>query len=105
MAGDTVTAGTNAATIRFTDGSVVTLMPNARVKVQEKKKDDLSLQLLNGSMSFVLSRSSALQVYSGSTLVPAQPGVMATASAGVSASATNKIAPVQPPAPPTLSRY
>jgi ferric-dicitrate binding protein FerR (iron transport regulator) len=102
MAGDTVVAGTTAATIRFTDGSMVTLSPNSQVSVQEKK-DDLSLRLVNGFMSFTLAPSSALSVYSGNTQVQAQPGVTTTASAG--ASATNAITMPAPPAPPSLSRH
>ena len=103
MAGDTVVAGTTAATIRFVDGTMVTLAPNSQVTVQEKK-DDLSLRLVNGFMSFTLAPSSAISVYSGNTLVQAQAGVATTASAG--ASATNRVAPPSPPAtPPTLSRY
>jgi ferric-dicitrate binding protein FerR (iron transport regulator) len=106
MAGDTVVAGTTAATIRFMDGTMVTLAPYSQVAVQEKK-DDLSLRLLNGFMSFTLAPSSALSVYSGATLVQAQPGVATTASVG--ASATSRVAPPPappaPPAPPTLSRH
>ena len=37
MAGDSVVAGTTAATIRFMDGTMVTLAPYSRVAVQEKK--------------------------------------------------------------------
>jgi len=103
MAGDTVTAGTGPATIRFIDGTMVTLAPRSKVTVQEKK-DDLSLQLLNGFMSFTLAPSSALSVYSGSTLLQAQPGATTTASAGVSA--TMRAAPPPPPVtPPPLSQY
>src|ERR1039457_4164209 len=104
MAGDTVVAGTTAATIRFMDGTMVTLAPYSQVAVQEKK-DDLSLRLLNGFMSFTLAPSSALSFYSRNTLLQAQPGV--TTAASVGGSATNKVKPVPPPAPepPTLSRY
>ena len=86
MAGDTVVAGTTAATIRFMDGTMVTLAPYSRVAVQEKK-DDLSLRLVNGFMSFTPAPSSAVSFYSGSTLLQAQPGVATTALVG--ASATN----------------
>jgi len=103
MPGDTVTAGNTAATMRFIDGTVVTLAPNSRVKVQEKK-DDLTLQLLSGSMAFVLAQSSALRVYSGDTLVQAQAGVTTTATAGGSAQAALPVGHA-PPAPPSLSRY
>jgi hypothetical protein len=104
MAGDTVVAGTTAATIRFMDGTMVTLAPYSQVAVQEKK-DDLSLRLLNGFMSFTLAPSSALSFYSRNTLLQAQPGVATTAFVGAS-SATNKIGPMPPPGkPPTLSRY
>jgi ferric-dicitrate binding protein FerR (iron transport regulator) len=102
MAGDKVVAGATAATIRFIDGTMVTLAPNSQVAVQEKK-DDLSLRLVNGFMSFTLAPSSALSVYSGNTLVQAQPGVATTASVG--ASATNAITMPTPPTPPSLSRH
>jgi hypothetical protein len=48
--------------------------------------------------------SSALSVYSGNTLVPAQPGVTTTALVGGAVS--NKIVvPPPSPLPPTLSDY
>jgi len=103
LAGDTVTAGTGSATIRFMDGTMVTLAPGSKVAVQEKK-NDVSLRLVNGFMSFTLAPSSALSVYSGNTLVQAQPGVTTTASAGISA--TMRAAPPPPPVPPpALSQY
>jgi hypothetical protein len=105
MAGDTMVAGTGSATIRFIDGTLVTLAPNSRVKVQEKNSD-LSLQLVNGSMSFVLADSSALRIFSGNTPVQAQPGVATTASVGGSASNAIIISThPAPPASPGLSRY
>ena len=77
MAGDTVVAGTSAARIRFVDGTVVTLGPKSKVTVQEKN-DDLSLRLVNGFLSFTLAPASALSIYSGNVLVPAQSGVTRT---------------------------
>jgi hypothetical protein len=97
MAGDTVVAGTSAARIRFVDGTLVTLGPWSKVTVQEKK-DDLSLRLMNGFISFTLAPSSALSVYSGNTQVQAQPGVTTTASAG--GAATNGLLPLPPGLPP-----
>lgn len=81
---------------------MVTLAPNSQVTVQEKK-DNLSLQLVNGFMSFTLAPSSSLSVYSGNTLVQAQPGVTTTAQVG--AAATNAITMPAPPTPPSLSRH
>jgi hypothetical protein len=108
LAGDTVTAGTGPATMRFMDGTMVTLGPSSRVKVQ-RKKDDLSLQLLNGSMSFVLAPSSALQVYSGDTLLSAQPGVTTSATAPRTTTQAGsldlvKTPPPSTPAPAPISR-
>jgi ferric-dicitrate binding protein FerR (iron transport regulator) len=103
MAGDTVVAGTGAARIRFVDGSVVNLGPRSKVSV-EQKKDDLSVHLVDGFVSFVLAPSSGLRIYSGNTLVPAQPGVTVTASTG--AATTNLIVIGPPPGgPPSLSQH
>jgi ferric-dicitrate binding protein FerR (iron transport regulator) len=110
MAGDTVVAGTSAARIRFVDGTLVTLGPRSKVTVQEKK-DDLSLRLVNGFISFTLAPSSALSVYSGATLVQAQPGVTTTASAGGAATNLIGLPPGLPPLglppglPPSLSQH
>jgi ferric-dicitrate binding protein FerR (iron transport regulator) len=103
LAGDTVVAGTSAAKIRFVDGTVVTLGPRSKVTVQERN-DDLSLQLVNGFISFTLAPSSAVSVYSGNTLVPALPGVTKTASVGGSATNLLPLPPGLPrlPTPPTL---
>jgi hypothetical protein len=104
MAGDTVVAGISAARIRFVDGTMVTLGPRSQVTLQ-KKSDDLSLRLVNGFISFTLASGSALSVYSGNTLVRAQPGVLTTASAGlVVGSATNLIG-LPPGGPPSLSQH
>lgn len=104
MAGDTLVAGAAAARIRFVDGTMITLSPRSKITVQEKgKSDDLSLRLVSGFMTFTLSPSSSLSVYSGNTPVLAQPGVTAVAStAQFGGSATNAL-----PAglPPTISRH
>jgi len=104
MAGDTVVAGTSAARIRFVDGTVVNLGPHSRVAV-ERNKDDLSLRLVNGYLSFTLASDSALRVYSGNMLVPAQPGVAITAATGGGAATDKIVVPPPPTLPPTLSAY
>jgi len=104
VAGDTIVAGTSAARIRFMDGSVVTLGPKSKASV-EQKADSLNVRLDDGLLSVILAPNSSLQVYSGSNLVPAQPGVTVTAStAPVAAGATNLIG--KPPlGPPSLSQH
>ena len=104
MPGDTLVAGTSAARIRFIDGTMVTLSPRSKITVQEKgKSDDLSVQLVNGFMTFTLGPSSSLSVYSGNTPVPALPGVTTTASAAqVGRSATDAL---PPGLPPSISRH
>ena len=105
MVGDTVVAGTSAARIRFVDGTVVTLGPRSKVAVQEKS-NDLSLRLVNGFMMFTLGPASSMSVYSGNTLVPAQPGVTkSAATAPTGASATNILTGPAPGAPPSLSQH
>jgi len=105
LAGDTVVAGSTTARIRFVDGTVVTLSPRSKVAVQDKGSD-LSLRLVNGFMAFTLGPASSLSVYSGSTLVPARPGVTATATtAPIGASATNLLGGPPPGGPPSLSQH
>ena len=105
MAGDTVVAGVTAARIRFMDGTLVTLGPKSIAALQSKT-DGLSLRLIDGFITFTLAPASALSVYSGNTLVPARPGVTATASTGSAGAFGTNIKTGPPPGgPPSLSQH
>jgi ferric-dicitrate binding protein FerR (iron transport regulator) len=105
FAGDTVVAGTSAAAIRFADGTMLTLAPDSQVTVRGKK-DDLSVKIVNGFITFTLGPSSALRVYSGDSVVHAQPGVATTAwSNGIQRRPPDRpTTPAPPDRPPPLSR-
>jgi ferric-dicitrate binding protein FerR (iron transport regulator) len=105
MAGDKVASGVTPATLRFTDGTVVTLGPGSQAKI-EQEKDKLTVRLVSGFMSFVTSPASSMRFFSGAAALQAQAGVTVSASIPGPAntgSANSKFTPSPDPTP--LSRY
>ena len=79
MEGDEIGTSNGAATIQFRDGSRVTLSGKSRAKV-EKKDDSFVFRLLTGTMQFTLAPNSSVAFYNGANAVPAQVGVIGSAS-------------------------
>jgi hypothetical protein len=101
LPGDRIGCGATAATLRFIDGTVVTLRSLAQAKV-EQDKDGIAVRLLSGSMSFVGVPGSAVRFYSGDVAVQSQAGVsttVASSGSGNGGSVSNRgVAPSPPPA-------
>jgi ferric-dicitrate binding protein FerR (iron transport regulator) len=103
MAGDKVASGASPATVRFTDGTLVTLGAGSQARI-ERENDGLTVRLISGLMSFVAAPASTMRFFSGATALQARAGQTVNATAtgvsdtGASASRT------PPPPPPSLSQ-
>jgi ferric-dicitrate binding protein FerR (iron transport regulator) len=99
--GDELATDKSVASIRFVDGSVVTLAQNSKAQVT-KKDGKLTLRLVNGSMQFKLAEGSGLVLTNNNQPVS---GVSGSVSAGQVTGTEKAILAGRPaPPPPTSSK-
>jgi FecR protein len=104
VVGDELTTDASVASIRFGDGSLVTLAKRSKAQVT-KANGKITLRLVNGSMEFKLSRGSGLLLLNNVTPVSGTTGVVSTQTTGTPKPIlAGRTAPPPPPPDPISTR-
>lgn len=89
MLGDEIQAGKASATLRFKDGSKVTLAPHSRARIEDTGSQ-VAVRLISGGGGYSFSQGSSLLLFAGSKAVPTpgnsgQFALQATSGGGAAA--------------------
>lgn len=107
MAGDEIRSGSAVTTLRFRDGSKVTLAPHATARVEDSGSQ-VAVRLTSGGGAYSLSQGSAVQLFAGNKAVPTTGATgqfsLPTTASPVAVSATRFAAEVVSSTPPAISR-